>query len=153
MILLLFFFSKLTLDCPLLTPQSTSPWAACWMTSTGTRCSSSARANWSTSPWTSTGTTSTRRGSSVTWTWILRCDGYVSVDTSLRMCLGLSPANENTLLRTPLRVSRSPGEPLGDTVHSSRLGHLLLRLHLSPNMLTYCIFMLIYYYIERIFFT
>lgn len=73
---LLFFFSKLTLDCPLLTPRSTSPWAACWMISTGTLCSSSARANWSTSPWTSTGTASTPRGSSVTWTWILRCDGY-----------------------------------------------------------------------------
>lgn len=125
--MLLFFFSKLTLDCPLLTPRSTSPWAACWTISTGTRCSSSAPANWSTSPWTSTGTASTPRGSSVPWTWILRCDGYVYVDTGLRMCMGLSPAKENPTLR----VSQSPGEPRGDIVYRGRLGHLLLRLHLS----------------------
>lgn len=102
MMVLLFFFSKLTLDCPFLTPRSTSPWAACWTISTGTRCSSSVQGSWSTSPWMSTDTASTPGGSSATWTWILRCDGYVSMDTSLRMCMGLSPAKENTLLRTPL---------------------------------------------------
>lgn len=81
-IMALFFSlsSKVTQSRPRLVPRSGSPWAACWTTSTGTPCSSSAWAHRSTSQWTSTGGVSAPRASSVPCISIMRCDGYVSIN-------------------------------------------------------------------------
>lgn len=97
------------LDWPLVPGRSTSPWAACSTISIGILCSSRDWGNRSTLQWMSTGVTSMPKENSITWILIMRCGGYISINTDLMMYVWFNfLAKKQYAIKTYL-WNKSPG--------------------------------------------